>query len=192
MSIEKSLKLPDYNAFTEKLTPLNMPVSYSCLHGILCGYLCIGAVYQAEQYLQMASQKKDTASRTALSALFELFSVSQAQLADPEFGFQLFVPDDETPLEDRAKAFSEWCQGFTQSLEQSGLRAEYFDEEDSQEALKHLKEFSELNYEEITMDEHDEKAFMELYEYARIAVMRMHQDIQKNPKIVKKNKTTSH
>lgn len=176
-----SLHLPEYEVFVESIAPLMLQISASELHGLLCGYLCAGSTQQGESYIRaLLNNKKDTESRNAILSLFSLFSVSQQQINNYDLEFALLLPDDEDPLRDRAKAFSDWCEGFTQGLSLAGVDSDYLYEEDAQEAYQHLVEFAELDCDSLDVDEEDERALMEVTEYTRMAVIRLHGDLMMN------------
>ncbi|MBN9231441.1 MAG: hypothetical protein BGO90_02650 [Legionella sp. 40-6] len=179
MSAEKEhLSLPPYELFVDAIAFLSLPVSASALHGMMCGYLCAGADAQGEAYIRaLLDNKKDQASRQAILALFEVFSISQQQISHFDFEFQMMLPSAEESLELRARAFSEWCDGFTQALTLVGVGVEQFSEEDAQNALQHMIEFAELDCDSLEVDEEDERALMEVSEYARMAVIRLHGDL---------------
>lgn len=175
------LSLSDYDDFVEAIACLNLPLSASTLHGMMCGYLCAGADVQGESYLRaLLNNKKDPQSRNALFALFEVFSVSQQQMNYFDFNFQLMLPGEHASLVDRAKAFSEWCEGFTQALTLSNVSIDQLHEEEAQDVLQHMIEFAEIDYEALDIDEEDERALMEVSEYARMAVIRLHNDLKMN------------
>lgn len=182
MSTEnKHLTLPDYDSFVEAISFLSLPVSASLLHGMMCGYLCAGEDSQGESYLRaLLNNKKDEQSRSALLALFEVFSISQQQITHFDFSFQMMLPDENESLLVRAQAFSDWCEGFTQALTLSGIGIDQFHEEDAQDALQHMIEFSELDCDTLDVGEEDERALMEVSEYARMAVIRLHGDLKMN------------
>jgi uncharacterized protein YgfB (UPF0149 family) len=184
MPVENApLHLPKYIDFVETIEPLELDLSVSELHGIMCGYLCAGADNQGESYLRaLFNNKKDTVGRSTLLALFAVFTVSQQQIANLDFEFELMLPEDHEPLAERAKAFSEWCEGFTLGLTLAGISAEQFSEEEAQEAFQHIIEFSELDCESLDIDEEDERALMEVSEYTRMAVIRLHGDLVTNEK----------
>ncbi|CEG55582.1 UPF0149 family protein [Legionella fallonii] len=192
MSVEDHrLHLPDYDEFNESIATLALDISASELHGIMCGYLCAGAGSQGEAYLRaLSGNKKDQLSRTATLAMFAVFSISQQQIANFDFEFELLVPEDELPLIDRARAFSEWCKGFTQGLSLLGIGIEQFYEEEAQDALQHLTEFAELDCDSLDVDEEDERALMEVSEYARMAVIRLHSDLVMNERKLGGSETT--
>jgi uncharacterized protein YgfB (UPF0149 family) len=182
MSVENThLHLPDYDTFVESIVALSLNISGSELHGMMCGYLCAGADSQGEAYLRaLLNNKKDEDSRNALLSMFSVFSISQQQINNFDFEFEMLLPDEEESLVERAQAFSEWCEGFTQGLNMAGVGLEQFYEEEAQEALQHIIEFAELDCETLDVDEEDEKALMEVSEYARLAVIRLHGDLVMN------------
>ncbi|WP_407656416.1 UPF0149 family protein [Legionella septentrionalis] len=172
------LHLPDYQLFLDAIAPLALPISPSELHGIICGFLCAGELQKGETYLRtLLLHKSNESTRAALSIIFEVFTISQQQIGNFDFEFQLMLPDDETPLRDRAQAFGEWCSGFMQGLRMSGVDVNQLQEEDAQDALQHLAEFSQLDYESLHVDEEDEQALLEVSEYARLAVLRIYNDL---------------
>ncbi len=182
MSSEKNqMHLPEYDDFVTSISGIPLPYSASELHGIMCGYLCANADAQGESYLRaLVNNKKDEQSRDAALAMFSVFSISQQQISHFDFEFQMLLPDDMEPLIERALAFSEWCEGFTQALTIAGISPDQFEEEEAQEALQHITEFAELDCDSLDMDEEDEKALMEVTEYARMAVLRLHSDLMTN------------
>lgn len=176
-----TLQLPSYTDFIETIEVLDLSTSGSTLHGMMCGYLCAGADTQGEAYLRaLSDNKKGTAARNALLALFAVYTVSQQHIAHFDFQFSLLLPEEHQPLADRAQAFSEWCEGFIQGLNIAGVGPEEFYEDEAQEALGHITEFAELDFESIGVEEEDEKALMEVSEYTRMAVLRLHGDLIAN------------
>lgn len=187
-----TLQLPDYALFVESIAVLALQISASQLHGLLCGYLCAGADRQGESYIRALLQnKKNEESRHALLSLFSVFSISQQQISTYDLGFNLLLPKDDESLRERAKAFSQWCEGFTQGLTLAGIDTNHLYEEEAQDALQHLVEFAELDYDALDMDEEDERALMEVIEYARMAVIRLHGDLTMT-KRKKGNSGTAH
>ncbi|HRD69299.1 MAG TPA: UPF0149 family protein [Legionella sp.] len=182
MSVENDrLQLPPYEQFSESIAVLALPISASNLHGMMCGYLCAGADSQGEAYLRaMLHNKKDEESRNAIFSMFSVFSISQQQINNFDFEFGMILPDEHESLAERARAFSEWCEGFTQGLTMAGVGLDQFYEEEAQEALQHIIEFAELDADTLEVSEEDEKALMEVSEYARMAVIRLHGDLIMN------------
>ncbi|ASQ47442.1 UPF0149 family protein [Legionella clemsonensis] len=181
----KALHLPAYQMFIDTISVLALPISGSELHGVMCGYLCAGAITEGEAYLRALTvkAKKDEATRAAAMAMFDVFLISQQQLTNFDFEFQLLLPDDEESLMTRAQAFGEWCEGFTQGIAMAGVNYEQLQEKEAQEALHHILEFAQLDYESLQVDEEDEKALVEVSEYTRMAVLKIYGDLlEDNPR----------
>ena len=175
------LHLPLYDDFVASISGIALTLSGSGLHGMMCGYLCAGADSQGEAYLRaLLNNKQNESTRTAALAMFSVYSISQQQIAHFDFEFVMLLPDDNESLIARAQAFSEWCEGFTQGLTMAGVDPGQFYEEEAQEALHHITEFAELDCDTLDVDEEDEKALMEVSEYARLAVLRLHGDLVAN------------
>jgi yecA family protein len=172
------LHLPDYQEFSASIDILLLRISTSLLHGMMCGYLCAGADIQGEAYLRaLLNNKKDDASRNAILAIFAVFSISQQQINSMDFEFQMLLPTVDESLKVRAQAFSQWCDGFIQALTLAGIGANQFQDEETQDAFQHIIEFADLDCDTLDIDEDDERALMEVSEYARMAVLRLHGDL---------------
>lgn len=174
----KKLQLPDYQLFLDAIDVLALPVSGSELHGVMCGYLCAGAIQEGEAYLRaFMPNNSGSKMREAALALFGVYAVSQQQLINFDFEFQLLLPDEHAPLILRAQAFREWCDGYTQGLNMAGIDDSLLQDEETIEALEHLTEFAHLDYQSLSIGEEDERALMEVNEYTRMAVLRIHHDL---------------
>ena len=176
-----SLLLPNYDTFVDAISILALPFSASELHGIMCGYLCAGALTKGEAYLRtLMTPAPNKELRLPTLALFGVYAVSQQQLSSFDFKFQLLLPDDDMPIRQRAEAFSDWCNGFTQGFTQAGIDEMDLQDEEAQDALDHLIEFAQLDCNDFQIDEQDEIALMEVSEFARMAVMHIYADLQTN------------
>ncbi len=173
------VKLPTYLDFSRAIANLRLPISCSELHGVLCGYLVANGQKGGEAYLRaLLAKRKSEETRQAALALFDVFTISQQQLAQLGFEFELMLPEDNESLSVRAQAFSEWCEGFAQGLTVSGLDFNKLQNEETQEAIQHITEFAQLDYDELHVNEEDERALLEVIEYTRIAVLSIHADMQ--------------
>lgn len=172
-------KLPNYLNFSHAIASLNLPISCSELHGVLCGYLAANGQRAGETYLRAILSKRDKdQTRQAALALFDVYTISQQQLSQMGFEFELLLPDDDAALSARAQAFSEWCEGFTQGLTVTGIDVDKLDNEETQDAIQHITEFAQLDYEALQVNEADERALSEVIEYTRMAVLSIHADLQ--------------
>jgi yecA family protein len=178
---ENSLQLPNYETFSHSIANLGLPISSSELHGVLCGYLAAGASHDGETYIRALMTNKNAGmTRDAALALFNLYTTTQQQMTHQGFEFQLFLPEDTEELIERAEAFSEWCEGFSQGITMAGIHLDDLHDEETQEALQHITEFAELDYQSIQIDAEDEQSLLEVCEYARVAVMHIYSDLNTN------------
>jgi hypothetical protein len=171
-------QLPHYQQVAECMADLGLAVSVSELHGILCGYLSTGAKNDANTYLQTLMKQTATPNSDDMtSVLFDVFTISQQQIAAHGFELQLLLPDDCEPLVMRAQAFSEWCDGFIHGLRRTHVEYDDLTDEDAQDAIEHISAFAEMDCQEIICGEADERALMEVCEYTRIAVIHIYNDL---------------
>lgn len=179
MSISETIQLPSYETFNESISALDLPISGSELHGVMCGYLVGGDQRQGEGYLRALMLKKpEKTIREAARTLFSVYAVTEQQLTNFGFELQLLLPDDNAPLYERARAFSEWCEGFSQGMTVAGVNFTSLKSEEAQEAVQHITEFANLDYEEVDVTEEDERALMEVIEYTRMAILHLYSDIR--------------
>lgn len=178
---DTSITLPSYQQFSDTLALIALPISASELHGVLCGYLAAGVPTKGEMYLRaLILNQNDEAGREVALALFHLFTITQQQMTQLGFEFQLFLPEDNQSLSERAQAFSEWCEGFSQGLTLSSVDYHQIEDEETQDAIQHMIDFAQLDYEALSIDETDEQALMEITEYARMAVLHIHTGLQQD------------
>lgn len=175
------LHLPLYQTFTDSIACLALDISGSELHGIICGFLSAGAIRESTTYLRaLIANPNDPTMRSATLALFEVLTISQQQIQGLGFEFQLLLPDEHESLLVRAEAFSDWCEGYTQGLRMAGVEFDHLQEDDAQEAIEHITEFADLDYQSIEFGEADERSLTEISEYTRMAVLHIHSDLQSN------------
>lgn len=176
---EYNQSLLEYHHYNEQIKPLELFVSVSELHGLICGFISINAAAQGEQYFQaLMAHHPNQAYRQSAQVLFYLFTVSQQQLAQDDFAFQLLLPTEEAAsLSERAQAFSEWCQGFSFAMKLLQVERLHSDKEDDMnDFLRHIQAFSQLDYEALSVNEDDEKSLFDVTEYTRMAVLRLYYD----------------
>jgi yecA family protein len=178
-TIRDSLQLPSCQSFSDSIASLALPFSSSELHGIMCGHLSAGAVREGIAFLgTLTPTINDPSARSAMLAIFEVYTVTQHQIESAGFEFQLLLPDDAESLSYRAESFSDWCEGFTQGIRMAGVDYDALEDEDTQDALQHITEFADLDYQSLQVEEADERALVEIEEYTRMAVLHIYNDLR--------------
>ncbi len=182
-TISDPLQLPSYQSFVDTISILELPFSGSELHGIMCGYLSAGAPREGIAYLRtLIANQNDPAMRPATLAIFAVYTVTQQQIEGLGFEFQMMLLDDSEAMERRGQSFCDWCEGYTQGIRMAGVDYNELEDEDTQDALQHITEFADMDYESLHVEEEDddERALIELIEYTRMAVLHIHSDLQAN------------
>ena len=148
-------------------------------HGLASGMLCVQfdadfnrwvvAIFDTEEQLE-ALTKDDKQS------LIGLFQGTLELLKEEDFIFDLLLPDDDERIGIRACALSEWCQGFLYGVAYMGVGDDKDWGEECMSVLRDLMEISRLDSD--NSDDSDERSFMELQEYIRMAVQTLLQKLQ--------------
>ena len=151
-------------------------------HGLLCGLVCRDSSSSVGDCIaQLAAMQLVVSPGAALSsALAEAWESTVRQLEDEEFGFSLWLPDAEEPLEERTLALAQWWSGFLAGLGSGGQLDELSAE--AREAIEDLQQIARAEISAPAPDtdeaDEDEVAFMEIVEYVRVVALMMHEDFR--------------
>ena len=158
---------------------LDAPELAEC-HGVLCGLLSRLPDASLDAYVGLLDMLELVNSPgTGLKiSLEELLNSTRVQLADEDMGLSLWLPNDDETLEDRTMALSQWCSGYLAGLGSSGDDTLKAMSEDANDALKDLQQISAADVTDTSESEEDEKAFMEIVEYIRVAILMIREDLR--------------
>jgi len=172
-------RLPDHDQVQREVDELALSVEAAELHGSLCGLLASGGAVQRSDWLRVLALDAAPQTPAPDSALDRLYLASVEQIGDPNFGFELLLPDDEQELPRRTEALLAWCRGFLGGFG-LGAGAEPPLSAESQEALKDLAGIAatEISYED---EEVDESALSEIEEFVRVATLLLYSDCNREP-----------
>lgn len=167
-----------YDEVTDALKRMNLEQDAAEIHGGLCGLFCtvngLDAPFWLDNNLTAAPEEDaytvDALASESRTLLTQLFNDTEKQLSGEGFDFQLFLPDDNSGLFSRVEALSNWCQGFLFGLSQGGLTDPEGLPGDLPEIVKDIVEISRAESYELDDDAQDEKDFMELVEFVRVAI----------------------
>jgi len=171
--------LPDFNQAALATAELLSSDELAECHGMLCGLLCGGAATGLGDYLAslQACQLIESADAELQQLFSELIATSQAQLADEHLGFELWLPLDHEPLQDRARALGSWCAGYLTGLTEScGAQLEQASA-DVREVVSDMSAISQVSLDEGQDPESEENAFMEILEFVRVAVLLVQEEL---------------
>ncbi len=158
-------------------------------HGALCGMLCASGSVEAPQWLlhvlgEQAEGQSSSALKAAAAQLMQIYQLTISQMNSSDAGLDLFLPDEDEPLEERVEALSLWCQGYVYGLAAGGIKQDTVLPEDTSELIQDIVETSRIGQDSLDDDEEessreeDEVAFMEVVEYVRMGVLLIYEELQ--------------
>jgi len=180
--------LPDIGQLEDLLFQVDAAMGAVESHGALCGILCAQGATEATRWLVhvLGEQGEDgrPALKDAAARLMQVYQFTIEQINDAEIEFDLYLPDDDDPLEERVEALSSWCQGFIYGLAVGGIRQDTDLPDDTRELLRDIIEISQMSQASIEAEqeceemEEDEIAFMEVVEYVRMGTVLIYEELQ--------------
>lgn len=156
-----------YAAFAALLESLGLSVSPAELHGLLLGRCCGGAGFDAEPWLQEATEFLGRLPEGQLhQALLGLQEMARQELTGDDMALTLLLPRDEVSLKERAQALGLWCQGFL-----NGLGLAVGSKTLTSEALETLQDLEAIAQISSQLEESEDQEvdYMEVMEYLRVA-----------------------
>lgn len=150
-------------------------VGAAACHGLVCGLVCGPSsesgttIAQALALLAEDVPIEATEGETR-DLLRHTMSWTAGELEHEDFRLELVLPDDESPLQERAKALGEWVQGYLLGLGLSGAPSDSSLEADVREVLADFGHLAQLDA-EVESGEDAERSLVELTEFVRVGAM---------------------
>jgi len=141
-------------------------------HGTLAGSLCTAVTYRFEDWLLEILPEGRTQAAAAAAALREVYARTAQALVgvDVDVAFDLLLPEDEQPIDARAAALAQWCQGFLYGLGSRVIQDASRLPGDAGEVVRDLTEITRVGIDAGDSLESNESAFTELVEFVRVGV----------------------
>ncbi len=168
------LECLSFDDFCNLLMPYGALNSPAELHGLLCGKLCGGARLTREQWLQAAWELLDVTDAPDGEANEEvamLLTITQQQLNSGDYDMQLLLPDDDTDLDQRTMALSQWCHGFLSGFGSAGIDPDQTFTKDNADALRDMAAIVQASVSDEDDEEEQETGYYDLIEYVRMVAM---------------------
>lgn len=166
------------------LSRLEVPVSVSEAHGLLCGLLSAQPSAMAKrvwltELLDAAAITADSISGRVdeIKALDTWFSQVLESLNDSDLSFNLLLPEDNTAVRERMRALGDFCAGFCYGV---GLgTAGRSSGELPADTAELINDFNEIDSTATSnIDDADEETLSELCEYVRVGVLLINEELQ--------------
>ena len=140
-------------------------------HGTLAGALCSSSDYGLLEWVHEILPD-DSPEKEALqtSVLQNVYDSMVRTLAGTEADFAPLLPDDESPLQQRAEALSQWCAGFLYGLGSGPASDPARMSTEAGEFIRDLTEITQVGVDADEQNEENEVAFTEVVEFVRVGV----------------------
>jgi uncharacterized protein YgfB (UPF0149 family) len=188
MSQASSSNYPEYEALEAELGNVHWTISAAELHGMLVGLLSVSQSLELNDWISIFSDGASAWSDLPKSFKTLLLLLSQAtieQLQSADLDFQLFLPKEDSPVNEQLQAIVDWTSGFLTGF---GLGlGEQSMADDVTEALHDLNEIVYLDVDSDYSDEDSaklEKDLFEVQDFIRIAVLTLCTEYQYKPSTV--------
>lgn len=146
-------------------------------HGTLAGALCALVTYRLEDWLAEILPEGFGAA-SADPALQTLYQATVASLTDRQMDFDLLIPDDDCPIEERTQALTAWCSGFLYGLGTNGAADPQRLPGDLGEIVRDLTEITRADVDATDTAEANESALAELVEFVRVGVQLVFDELE--------------
>lgn len=157
----------DYPTIQQVLSEARAVIEAAEAHGTLAGALCALEGYSVEDWL--AEILPDTAPATP-PLLGDVYVETRAALHGGSMEFDLLIPGDDAPIEERTRALSLWCNGFLYGLGTTGVADPARLSADAGEVVRDLTEITQAGVDAADGEEENEAALAELVEFVRVGV----------------------
>lgn len=151
---------------------LRLAITASELHGSLCGFLSGNGRPGRRPLLEVLHLDAGdvTVDADDQALLEDLVDQSEAELSDPELGFEPLLPPDDRPLPERADALVDWCRGFLGGFGLGGPAIHNRLSDEGKEILRDIGSIASSSLDFGEEDE-DEDALIEVHEFVRMGAM---------------------
>lgn len=172
----------EYHHINDLLQRIGTSVEAAECHGLLTGLLCAQEVVDSAAWISYilanVEDREGSLTEEAHAVFSALLGRVLDQLNDPEYGFELMLPDDESSLAERTTALAEWCQSFLLGLSMGGIQDVAQLPDGSREIIHDMMEITRAEIGAEDGSEEDEHAFAEIVEYIRMGVLLIREEIR--------------
>lgn len=178
--ISMTKELPDFDVVADALKRTGLESNAAECHGGLTALLCTVDQLTPAQWLALylTSEKAASLPADVLATLGALYEATAEQMDNPDFDFQLLVPSDDSIIDARVEAISDWCQGFLMGLGLAGVADVENLPGDLPEVVQDFIKISRADSLSLDNDEASENAFVEIVEYMRVAALMFREEMK--------------
>lgn len=156
--------------------PIGPAEAQALLYGLLCGKSEASRELWLGELLPEALDMDNLLHRECGKSLAILYDRTRSTFEDSGFDIDLMLPEENTPLRERAGELIDWCRGFLYGLGLTGNSMEQLGEE-AREGLTDLGEITKLDLDSLEEGEQQEVDLSEIVEFIRVAVLLIREDL---------------
>ena len=167
----------DFDIVNDALESASAEYGAAEAHGMLCGILCAEGHQAGTRWLNELLPQPDSAGEAQREVLGQVFTDTLTALEDGQMEFMPLLPDDSESLGSRALGLGQWGNGLLYGLGVSGL-GDLRDRlpENVQEIMRDFEQIAQATGEEGDPEE-EEAAFAEVFEYMRVGVQLIYEEL---------------
>jgi hypothetical protein len=112
--------------------------------------------------------------------LQDIFKRTWIQLVERQSEFTLYLPDDQSGVNERANALAQWCDGFLHGIvtgKDPKKLKEFLGKEPSSIIIKDMLEITRASVDEKAEVEENEQAYIEIMEYIRVSAQLIYEEL---------------
>ncbi len=166
----------DYAQIQRSLSASHALTDPAEAHGTLAGALCASGPYRLEDWL--ADILPEGMGAPIDPALATLYAATVDALSGSELDFDLLIPEEEEPIEERTRSLTAWCTGFLYGLGSNGAADPQRLPGDLPEIVRDLGEITRAGVDASDSEEANESALAELVEFVRVGVQLVFDELQ--------------
>jgi uncharacterized protein YgfB (UPF0149 family) len=174
----QSATSPDYQQLTERLGVSELIPSAAEAHGMLCGLICAGEPDAEKRWLTelFADQDpQDLLVHEAAESLRTLAQLTREQIDGPGLGFSPLLPDEGSPLRERAIGIYDWVRGFLFGLGLAGVDAASLSKQ-TREVFADFAAITQMDVDGLEEGDENEESLMEIEEFVWVAAMLVYEE----------------
>ena len=175
--------MPDWDEIADQLFNAGQTLNPSELHGVLVGLMGAGFDPDDEHHLEQTLASVEKAVGVQLQGeLVDIVSrlnlATLSAIVDTDYAFRVLLPDDDDPIEQRLRSFSNWVTGFISGYTEGMTVRQAAGLAIQPEVADVLKDFASIAQVETDQVETEEaeRQLEELVDYVRLATISIVQD----------------
>jgi len=167
----------DYSQIQSTLKASHALADAAEAHGTLAGALCALMPYRLEDWLAEILPE-GAGEGGADPALQTLYEATVAALSERQMEFDLLIPGEDRPIEERTHALTSWCSGFLYGLGSNGAADPQRLPGNLGEIVRDLTEITRADVDTADTAEANESALAELVEFVRVGVQLVFEELE--------------